>query len=67
VPEPAALPRVGGGQIYAGFRDGLQAYRNTGNSCCTYYDTEQGRYLFFFTENPGSSATSTLRKGDRRP
>jgi hypothetical protein len=51
--EVAGLPRFGGGQISAGYRDGLGGYRTTGDSCCTYYDTEQGRYLFSFTEEPG--------------
>jgi hypothetical protein len=61
--EVGALPRVGGGQIYAGFRDGLQPYRKTGNSCCTYYDTEQGRYLFFFTEEPGYERYVNVAQG----
>lgn len=51
--EVAGLPRVGGGQISAGVRDGLGRHRTTGDSCCTFYDTEQGRYVFSFTEQPG--------------
>ncbi|MEC3978188.1 ESX secretion-associated protein EspG [Amycolatopsis sp. H20-H5] len=51
--EVAGLPRFGGGQIYASYRDGLGSYRATGDSCCTFYDTDQGRYLFSFTEEPG--------------
>jgi hypothetical protein len=51
--EVAGLPRFGGGQIYASYRDGLGGYRATGDSCCTFYDTDQGRYLFSFTEEPG--------------
>lgn len=51
--EVAGLPRQGGGQICAGVRDGLGGYLTTGDSCCTYYDTERGRYLFSFTEQPG--------------
>ncbi|MEU0531278.1 ESX secretion-associated protein EspG [Amycolatopsis tolypomycina] len=51
--EVAELPRQGGGQICAGVRDGLGSYRRTGDSCCTFYDTEWGRYLFSFTEQPG--------------
>jgi len=51
--EVAGLSRQGGGQIYAGVRDGLGGYRTIGDSCCTFYDTERGRYLFSFTEQPG--------------
>jgi hypothetical protein len=51
--EVAGLPRVGGGQISAGFRDGVHGYRKTGANVCTFYDTTQGRYLFSFTEEPG--------------
>jgi hypothetical protein len=51
--DVAGLPRFGGGQISAGYRDGLGGYRTTGDSCCTFYDTEHGRYLFSFTEEPG--------------
>lgn len=51
--EVAGLPRSGSGQISAGFRDGVHGYRKTGANVCTFYDTEQGRYLFSFTEEPG--------------
>jgi EspG family len=51
--EVAGLPRQGGGQICAGMRDGLGGYRTTGDNCCTFYDTEWGRYLFSFTEQAG--------------
>jgi hypothetical protein len=61
--EVVALPRVGGGQIYAGLREGLHTYRKTGNSCCTYYDTEQGRYLFSFTEEPGYERYINVAQG----
>jgi hypothetical protein len=47
------LPRFGGGQIHAGLRDGVGGHRTSGGSCCTYYDTDHGRYLFSFTEEPG--------------
>jgi hypothetical protein len=53
VMDVAALPRTGSGQISAGFRDGVHRYRKTGANVCTFYDTEQGRYLFSFTEEPG--------------
>jgi hypothetical protein len=51
--EVAGLPRTGSGQLSAGYRDGVHGYRKTGANACTYYDTEQGRYLFSFTEEPG--------------
>ncbi|WP_018680165.1 ESX secretion-associated protein EspG [Actinokineospora enzanensis] len=51
--EIAGLPRLGAGQISAGGRDGVRGHRTTGDSCCTYYDTSHGRYLFSFTEHPG--------------
>jgi hypothetical protein len=51
--EVAGLARAGSGQISAGFRDGVHGYRKTGANVCTFYDTEQGRYLFSFTEEPG--------------
>jgi hypothetical protein len=51
--EVAGLARTGSGQISAGFRDGVHGYRKTGANVCTFYDTELGRYLFSFTEEPG--------------
>lgn len=51
--EVAGLRRTSSGQISAGFRDGVHGYRKTGANVCTFYDTEQGRYLFSFTEEPG--------------
>jgi hypothetical protein len=51
--DVVSLPRTGSGQIYAGFRDGLGHHRRTGNSPCTFYDTDRGRYVFSFTEEPG--------------
>lgn len=50
----AKLPRTGGGQLTAGFRDGVHGHVTTGANPCTYYDTDQGRYLFSFTGQPGS-------------
>ncbi|WP_158881326.1 ESX secretion-associated protein EspG [Amycolatopsis anabasis] len=47
------LPRHGGGQVSAGVRDGLGAHRTSRGSSCTYLDTEAGRWLFSFTEQPG--------------
>ncbi|MFD8496013.1 ESX secretion-associated protein EspG [Amycolatopsis sp. NPDC059657] len=61
--ELAALPRTGGGQIYAGFRDGVHGYRTTADKCCTFYDTEQGRYLFSFTEEPGYERYTNVAQG----
>jgi hypothetical protein len=61
--EVAGLPRFGGGQIYAGFRDGLGGYRKTGSDCCTYYDTEQGRFLFSFTREPGYERYVNVAQG----
>lgn len=49
----AALPRSGGGQIYAGVRDGIRGHRRTTDNACTFYDTDQGRYVFSFTGRPG--------------
>ncbi|WP_245614491.1 ESX secretion-associated protein EspG [Actinokineospora inagensis] len=50
--DVAGLPRRGAGQICAGVRDGLGGHRTTGDDCCTFYDTERGRYLFSFTRQP---------------
>jgi hypothetical protein len=61
--DVVALPRTGGGQLYAGFRDGLGAYRQTGNSCCTFYDTDRGRYVFSFTEEPGYERYVNVAQG----
>ena len=61
--DVVSLPRTGGGQIYAGFRDGLGAYRQTGNSCCTFYDTDSGRYVFSFTEEPGYERYVNVAQG----
>jgi hypothetical protein len=61
--DVVSLPRTGGGQIYAGFRDGLGAYRQTRNSCCTFYDTDRGRYLFSFTEEPGYERYINVAQG----
>ncbi|WP_370950202.1 ESX secretion-associated protein EspG [Amycolatopsis sp. cg5] len=58
-----ALPRTGGGQIYAGFRDGVHAYRRTGDSCCTFYDTEYGRYVFSFSGEPGYERYVNVAQG----
>jgi hypothetical protein len=51
--EVTGLPRTGTGQISAGFRDGVHGYHKTGANVCTYYDTDRGRFLFSFTEEPG--------------
>jgi hypothetical protein len=61
--DVVSLPRTGGGQIYAGFRDGLGAYRQTGNSCCTFYDTDRGRYVVSFTEEPGYERYINVAQG----
>lgn len=63
--ELAALPRTGGGQIYAGYRDGIHGYRTSGNNYCTFYDTDQGRYLFSFTEEPGYDRYVNVAQGRR--
>lgn len=61
--ELAALPRTGGGQIYAGCRDGVHGYQTTTDKYCTFYDTEQGRYLFSFTEEPGYERYFNVAQG----
>jgi EspG family len=61
--DVVSLPRTGGGQIYAGFRDGRGAYRQTGNSCCTFYDTDRGRYVFSFTEERGYERYVNVAQG----
>lgn len=58
-----ALPRVGGGQLTAGYRDGPRTYRQTGDSCCTFYDTDRGRYVFSFTEEPGYERYVNVTQG----
>ncbi|MFD8494966.1 ESX secretion-associated protein EspG [Amycolatopsis sp. NPDC059657] len=63
--DVAALPRNGGGQIYAGYRDGIHGYRTSGNNYCTFYDTDQGRYLFSFTEEPGYDRYVNVAQGRR--
>ncbi|WP_033291229.1 ESX secretion-associated protein EspG [Amycolatopsis jejuensis] len=46
-------PRTGAGQITANTRHWLSGRRSSGNDVCTYYDTPQGRYLFWFSGEPG--------------
>ncbi|MBB4686402.1 ESX secretion-associated protein EspG [Amycolatopsis jiangsuensis] len=53
VMDVALLPRTGAGQISAATRDGLGGRRDAGGNVCTYYDTQHGRYLFSFSEEPG--------------
>ncbi|WP_116202496.1 ESX secretion-associated protein EspG [Amycolatopsis circi] len=61
--DVAALPRVGGGQITAGARDGLGGRRISGRDLCTYYDTEHGRYLFSFSETDGGERYVNVAPG----
>jgi hypothetical protein len=63
VMDVAALPREGGGQIYAGLRDGRGSRRTTRDNTCTFYDTEHGRYLFSFTEQPGYGRYVNVSQG----
>ncbi|MFF0149654.1 ESAT-6 protein secretion system EspG family protein [Amycolatopsis sulphurea] len=46
------LPRTGAGQITATVRDRL-GRRRSNSDTCTYYDTQQGRYLFSISKEPG--------------
>jgi hypothetical protein len=56
-----ALPRIGGGQLTAGYREGVRTYRQTGDSCCTFYDTDRERYVF--TEEPGYERYVNVAQG----
>jgi hypothetical protein len=61
--DVAALPRSGGGQIYAGVRDGVRGHRGTRDNVCTFYDTDRGRYVFSFTGQPGRSRFVNVTPG----